>query len=85
MSIFQRAILTHGGAGSDPQNFDSLPPRCDCGRICSWGGDYRLLVIDGNFIAAAKREPAHIIGDEKSSVKELIQRVNSVPKKNQIV
>ncbi len=22
MSIFQRAILTHGGSGSDPQNFD---------------------------------------------------------------
>ncbi len=43
------------------------------------GGDYRLLVIDGKFIAAARREPAHIIGDGKLSIKDLIQRVNSDP------
>jgi cyanophycin synthetase len=43
------------------------------------GGDFRFLVIDGKFIAAAKREPAHIIGDGKSSIKELIQKINSDP------
>jgi len=43
------------------------------------GGDYRLLVIDGKFIAAARREPAHIIGDGKSSIKDLVQKVNSDP------
>jgi len=43
------------------------------------GGDFRLLVIDGKLVAAAKREPAHIIGDGKSSVKNLIQKVNSDP------
>ena len=43
------------------------------------GGDYRLLVIDGKFIAAARREPAHVVGDGKLSVKDLIQRVNSDP------
>ena len=43
------------------------------------GGDFRLLVIDGKFIAAARREPAHIIGDGKSSIKNLIQKINSDP------
>ncbi len=43
------------------------------------GGDFRFLVIDGKFIAAARREPAHIIGDGKSSIKDLIQKVNSDP------
>jgi cyanophycin synthetase len=43
------------------------------------GGDFRFLVIDGKFIAAAKREPAHINGDGKSSIKDLIQKINSDP------
>lgn len=43
------------------------------------GGDFRLLVINGNFIAAAKREPAHVIGDGRSSIHDLIQAVNSDP------
>ena len=43
------------------------------------GGDFRFLVIDGKLVAAAKREPAHIIGDGKSSIKNLIQKVNSDP------
>ncbi|WP_300456902.1 cyanophycin synthetase [Desulfobacula sp.] len=43
------------------------------------GGDFRLLVIDGKMVAAARREPAHIIGDGTSSIKELIGIVNSGP------
>ena len=43
------------------------------------GGDFRLLVIDGKMVAAARREPAHIIGDGKSSIKSLIQKVNVDP------
>jgi cyanophycin synthetase len=43
------------------------------------GGDFRFLVIDGKLIAAARREPAHVIGDGKSSIKILIQKVNSDP------
>jgi cyanophycin synthetase len=43
------------------------------------GGDFRLLVINGNLIAAAKREPAHVIGDGRSSIHDLIQAVNSDP------
>jgi cyanophycin synthetase len=43
------------------------------------GYDFRFLVINGNFIAAAMREPAHVIGDGESTIKELIQEVNSDP------
>ncbi|MFO7886459.1 MAG: cyanophycin synthetase [Desulfobacteraceae bacterium] len=43
------------------------------------GGDFRLLVINGKFVAAAKREPAHVIGDGRSTIHELIQTVNSDP------
>jgi cyanophycin synthetase len=43
------------------------------------GDDFRFLVIDGKLVAAAKRDPAHIIGDGKSSIRNLIQKVNSDP------
>lgn len=43
------------------------------------GSDYRLLVIDGKFVAAAKRVPAHIIGNGRQSIRELIEEVNSQP------
>lgn len=43
------------------------------------GCDFRLLVINGKFIAAAKREPAHIVGDGRSTIHDLIEIVNSGP------
>jgi cyanophycin synthetase len=45
------------------------------------GFDYRLLVIDGKLVAAARREPAHIIGDGSSSIEKLIQKTNSDPRR----
>ena len=45
------------------------------------GFDYRLLIIDYKFIAAAKRTPAHIVGDGKSSIQQLIDKVNSDPRR----
>ncbi|MBF9016611.1 MULTISPECIES: cyanophycin synthetase [unclassified Oceanispirochaeta] len=45
------------------------------------GFDFRLLVIDGILVAAAKREPAHVIGDGKSSIKELVQKINEDPRR----
>ena len=41
------------------------------------GDDYRLLVIDYKLVAAAKRTPAHVVGDGKASIQELIDIVNS--------
>lgn len=40
------------------------------------GEDYRLLVINNVLVAAAKRSPAHIIGDGQSTIKELVDEVN---------
>lgn len=45
------------------------------------GEDYRLLVIDYRLVAAAKREPAHIMGDGKHTIQELIDIVNSDPRR----
>ncbi|MCF6132324.1 cyanophycin synthetase [Flavobacterium wongokense] len=41
------------------------------------GSDYRLLVIDGKLIAAAKRIPAMVTGDGVRTIDELIHEVNS--------
>jgi cyanophycin synthetase len=43
------------------------------------GGDFRFLVIDGKLAAAARREPAHVIGDGKSTIRELIDILNADP------
>lgn len=45
------------------------------------GEDYRLLVINNVLVAAAKRTPAHVIGDGKSTVEELIAKVNEDPRR----
>jgi cyanophycin synthetase len=34
--------------------------------------DFRILVIDNKLVAAAKRVPAHVIGNGKNSIEELI-------------
>ncbi|MCI5146037.1 MAG: cyanophycin synthetase, partial [Candidatus Electrothrix sp. AR3] len=45
------------------------------------GGDFRLLVIDGKLVAAAKREPAHVTGDGRTSIKDLIDKINADPRR----
>ncbi|REL32899.1 cyanophycin synthetase [Rhodohalobacter sp. SW132] len=45
------------------------------------GFDYRLLMVDGKLAAAAKRTPAHVVGDGKSTVQQLIDKVNRDPKR----
>jgi len=45
------------------------------------GDDYRLLVINNRLVAGAIRTPAHVIGDGKSTVQELIDKVNSDPRR----
>lgn len=49
------------------------------GVICEkfiTGYDFRLLVINYKLVAAAKRTPACVTGDGKSTIKELIDAVN---------
>jgi cyanophycin synthetase len=45
------------------------------------GYDFRILVINNRFIAAALREPAHVIGDGKTTIKELIEIENKDPRR----
>ena len=45
------------------------------------GFDYRVLVIDGKMVAAALREPAHVIGDGKSSILQLVEKLNADPRR----
>ncbi|MDR3270720.1 MAG: cyanophycin synthetase [Peptococcaceae bacterium] len=43
------------------------------------GRHYRVLVIGGQVAAAAERLPASVVGDGRSSIEELIVRVNANP------
>ena len=45
------------------------------------GYDHRMLVINNELVAVAKRVPGHVVGDGKSSIAELIDIVNSDPRR----
>ncbi len=45
------------------------------------GNDYRMLVINHQFAAAARRIPAHVIGDGRSTLQQLIEQVNQDPRR----
>ena len=45
------------------------------------GYDHRLLVVNGELVAAAKREPGHVVGDGKHTIAELVDIVNEDPRR----
>ncbi len=45
------------------------------------GFDFRVLVINNEVIAAAQRVPAHVIGDGKHTIQELIDKTNEDPRR----
>jgi cyanophycin synthetase len=45
------------------------------------GGDYRVLVVGGRMVAAARRHPPIVIGDGVSTVRQLVDRVNEDPRR----
>jgi cyanophycin synthetase len=45
------------------------------------GHDYRLLVVNGQLIAAAERVPGHVVGDGRHSVAELVEITNQDPRR----
>ena len=45
------------------------------------GRDHRVLVVDGKVIAAAERVPAHVMGDGKRTIQELIEVGNRDPRR----
>lgn len=45
------------------------------------GLDHRMLVVNGELVAVAKRVPGHIVGDGKHTITELIETVNQDPRR----
>ncbi len=45
------------------------------------GFDHRLLVVNGQLVAAAKREPGHVVGDGKHTIAQLVDIVNQDPRR----
>jgi cyanophycin synthetase len=81
----------HGrGATTNIQNWEdaliamAAAKKISRGVICEkfiTGHDFRLLVINYKLVAAALRTPASIVGDGKSTIKQLIDKVNSDPRR----
>jgi cyanophycin synthetase len=45
------------------------------------GNDYRVLVIGGHMVAVAQRVPAHVIGDGKHTLRQLVEITNADPRR----
>ena len=47
------------------------------------GHDYRLLVVGDRVVAAARREPAQVVGDGVHTVAQLVEQVNADPRRGE--
>ncbi len=47
------------------------------------GHDYRLLVVGDRVVAAARREPAHVVGDGVLTINQLIELENTDPRRGE--
>ncbi|WP_132998884.1 cyanophycin synthetase [Luteimonas arsenica] len=45
------------------------------------GDDHRLLVVNGELVAATRRTPGHVVGDGRSSIAALVEVVNQDPRR----
>ena len=45
------------------------------------GFDHRMLVVNGELIAVAKRVPGHVVGDGRSTIQQLVDVVNEDPRR----
>src|SRR4030095_16731677 len=45
------------------------------------GDDHRLLVVNGELVAATKRTPGHVVGDGEHTIVQLIETVNQDPRR----
>ena len=46
------------------------------------GDDYRLLVVGDKMVAASRRDPAQVIGDGLSTIRELVEKANEDPRRS---
>ena len=45
------------------------------------GYDFRMLVVGDRLVAAARRDPPHVIGDGEQTVEQLVESVNADPRR----
>jgi len=45
------------------------------------GNDFRALVVNNRLIAVAERIPAHVVGDGKSTIQQLVDKINEDPRR----
>ena len=45
------------------------------------GDDHRLLVVNGELVAATRRTPGHVVGDGEHTIAQLIEIVNQDPRR----
>ncbi len=45
------------------------------------GSDFRVLVVGGRMVAIAERVPAHVVGDGKHTVAQLVEKTNQDPRR----
>ena len=45
------------------------------------GDDHRLLVVNGDLVAATRRTPGHVVGDGHSTIRQLVDIVNQDPRR----
>lgn len=47
------------------------------------GLDHRILVVAGEVVAVAERVPAHVVGDGRQSIRDLVAEVNRDPRRGE--
>ncbi len=50
-------------------------------ETCITGFDHRMLVVNGELVAVAKRVPGHVVGDGTRTIAELVEIVNQDPRR----
>ncbi len=45
------------------------------------GFDHRMLIVNGELVAVAKRVPGHVVGDGRQTIEKLLEEVNSDPRR----
>jgi cyanophycin synthetase len=45
------------------------------------GNDFRLLVVGNQLVAAARRDPPHVIGDGVRTIRDLVDEINTDPRR----
>ena len=72
---WQEAEAAYDGASTASKTRSVIVERYYQGR------DHRVLVVNGRVVAVAERVPAHVIGDGKSTISQLIEETNRDPQR----